>query len=194
MKKSKMHKKYDWETIENEYIYGYQDDNKKIFPTLSEISKRHTIPFETIRSRYYRHKWKQKKEETRIKIRTKVAERKTEFEAENIVHGNSLFENIGILGANIITSSLKRQKQQIAEGKEVPTSDILNVGRAGEKYQQIMKRSQDEMVERIQVDTTVKASLNKGTVFDRVNRTLEFMNEGSGDYEDLPKLSFIRSK
>lgn len=172
--------KTDWELIEEEYIYGYiNDEGQKIFPSINQLSTRHDIPRGTIGNHATKGNWAQKKEDKKDKIRQKVDEHKTEFEAQNIIQSDDKFEDLGQLIRRVSKKKLEQLEKDLDNPDPkvfVRSIDIVNAANAGRTGQEIVKTAQGEILNRSAIDqnTNLKVDL---TDPDFQKKELEFMNK-----------------
>lgn len=145
--------KYDWERLRAEYIYGYVDEQgQKIFPSITNLSERHNIPRGTIGSRASKEKWEQEKRAKSDRIKQKVDEKKTEFEAESIVLSDDKFQNTGEKLRRSIDLKINCVLLDLKEGEYVKPYDLKMLGDALSSAQAVVKNAQGEILERSEVN------------------------------------------
>lgn len=147
--------KYDWETVEDEYVFGYiNNEGQRVFPTHTELSKKHNIPRGTIGSRASKDKWEQRKQAASRKIKQKVDEKKSEYDAENIVLSDDKFESAGELIRRVAVKKLESLEEDLDDpDKFVRSIDIMNASNSVRIGQEIVKTAQGEILQRIGVET-----------------------------------------
>lgn len=174
--------KYDWETIEEEYIYGYIDDEgQRIFPSITVLSKRHNIPRGTVGSRAVKGKWEHKKNSTSNRIKQKVNEKKTEYEAESIIQSDDKFQDAGELIRRVAKKKLEQLESDIDSKEFVRSIDIMNAANSVRIGQEIVKTAQGEILNRNQLETDNKHRLDvTSKVTDLFKEAEKGNNNGNG--------------
>jgi hypothetical protein len=169
--------KYNWETIKNQYIYGInQEDGTKHYPTQEELCKIHGCGKGTIGTRAKNENWKGEKEKISVKIEKKVAEKKTEREAEDIVASDQKFESTGEELRKLIRRKIKINNDLLDKGGSVRDYDLKNLGDALRSAQEVVKTAQGEILSHLKVEQNTNMDIDL-TNAEFHEKELEFMNK-----------------
>lgn len=170
--------KYDWETIKKDYVHGIkQEDGTKHFPTQEELCTTYGCAKGTLGTRASKEDWKGQREKISNKIDQKVAEKKTEREAEDIVQSDLKFENAGELLRKVTVKKLKAMKEDLdVDHRRVRAYDIKNCGDALKDAQDVVKTAQGELLEKTKIEIHNDTNLNI-LDDDFMSKELDFMKE-----------------
>ena len=170
--------KYNWETIKKQYIYGIRQENgTKTYPTYKELSKIHGCAQSTLGDRAKKEEWKLEKQKISEKIGKKVAEKKTELEAEEIVQSNEEYRKGATLARKTAVKKLKQLNKDMDNPKTyVRAYDIKMATDALSQAQTVDLTAHDEVTKYLRVDSdgNVKVSILDD---DFQERELEFMKK-----------------
>lgn len=173
--------KIDWVLLEEEYIYGYiNDEGQKIFPSITDLHKRHNVPRGSIGNRATKGNWVQKKADKTDKIRRKIHEEKTEYAAQSIVQTDQKFEETGLLIRRVANKKLEQLEDDLKNNVYVRSIDIMNTSNAVRIGQDIVKTAQGELTNKIGVEQSGKVT-TEVNLFDRVDKLREFVEKGNKD-------------
>lgn len=169
--------KYDWEKAEDDYVYGYVDENGiRIQPTQKQVAKKHKIPIGTVGPYASKHKWEEKRKDKASQIQVKIDEKKSNYQAENIVLSDDKFEDAGEVLRRVSKKKLMQLEGDLEDPeKYVRAYDLKMLGDALKSAQDIVKTAQGEITERIKLDSD--SNVNLSILDDEFNqRELEFMH------------------
>ncbi len=107
------------ETIEQEMIFGYKDENQnKKYPTLKDSAEWYNVSYDALRQLAKEWKWRQKRKDHKNKVSQKIAEKRkseeiSEAEAEEIIVNDFKFNE----AANKLRRATVLEINKIIEGK-----------------------------------------------------------------------------
>jgi len=152
--------KYNWELAERQFTTGItNEEGQKSYPNKKEISETHKIPFGTVRSYASRNDWDGKKATFIDKKQRKIAEKKSEAEANTIVKSDLDFGNtgeeirkLGVRQIRLMNDKLDIYERLIKEDPQHPEawkfwvrgSESKNVSEQIQTGQNIVKVAQGE--------------------------------------------------
>lgn len=156
--------KYDWETIKKQYIYGIrQEDGTKRFPTLDELCKHYGCSLGTIGSRAKKGEWKNERKKISDKIEKKVAEKRTEYEAEQIIQDQEEYRRAANLARDVAVKKLRQLNKDMDNPDPkvfVRAYDIKMATEALATSQSVGLTADEEVTGRTKVEVDGKQDLN----------------------------------
>ena len=126
----KKKQKYDWIKLKNEY----QTTNI----SLRGLAEKHSIPFNTVKSRSSKEKWAEEKEKIQHKIDTEVQQKAINKEIERKTRLNEKHVNLYDEGLNVVSELLAVYKETAQQRKKRGNVNPFNL----EKIFQCIERAQ----------------------------------------------------
>jgi len=148
-------RKIDWEAVKREYIYGYIENNRRIYPTYRDLAERHNITLKALGSRAKRDNWTVEKEMACNRISQKVSEKQEEMLIdEHLKFSKNCFSiaqaALKILGKKLIdeeNNTLRFDTQTTELRRIMETTQIVqNIGLKALEGTSSQKSSIDELV------------------------------------------------
>lgn len=156
--------KRDWDAIEEEMIYGIvSDDGKKEYLSLKDGAEHYNIPYQTFRTHAAKGHWLDKRGSHSTRVKQKVEEKKSEYDAELIVQADEKFQDDGETLRRVTKKKLKVMEEELdnpEKAKYVRAYDLKMAGDALAQAQSVVKAAQGEILERSKVEVDGKGRID----------------------------------
>lgn len=141
------------EQIKTDLIYGIiQEDGTKKYLNLKQSAEYYHVDYVELRRVAGKWKWKQRRDSQRTKVDQKVAEKKSEYDAECIVQSDEKFQDTGEKLRQSIDMKIGLILSDLENGGYVKPYDLKMLGDALSSAQAVVKNAQGEILERSEVN------------------------------------------
>lgn len=140
--------------IEIEMVYGILDnEGKKTYLSLKQEAEKYNVSYGELRKAASKWNWRQRRTAHRTKVDQKVDEKKSEYDAEQIVLADEKFEDTFEKARKVGDIKLDQQLERVKEGKHVPGHEYLNTVSALRGAQEGLKTAQGDNAKRIKIES-----------------------------------------